>query len=75
MKLRLFFERKAKKKIFLFAIKNVNRVGESASLFCFLDGFRMQLSGELKGISSAGVCLCSFLDFLHVIADWSSGNV
>lgn len=35
----------------------------------------MQCSGGLKDTSSAGTGLCRFLDFLHLVADESSGNV
>lgn len=35
----------------------------------------MQCSGGLKGTFSAGTGLCSFLDFLRLVADESSGNV
>ena len=66
--------KKNKEGIFLFTVKNINRAGESAILFCFLDSFRMHLVEDWK-ISSAGPGLCSFLGFLHLIADESCGNV
>lgn len=48
---------------------------ESANLLCFMDSFGMQLSRGLKDISSADARLCSFLHFLHLLADGSSGIV
>lgn len=63
----IFLRKQNDKGIFLFTVKKLKRAGEPASVFWFLDSFRMQFSGGLKDISSAAAVVWSFLDFSPIL--------